>query len=182
MKKILKPKGFTLVEVLLVVVIIAILAAVVIAAINPGRQISQANNTQRSNDVRAILSAVHQYTIDNRGQFPPALAALAAADPADTAFHYIGNDPDYDGDDMIDLCDDLVSDYIGRLPADPNHSFEHGEEPETVTAYFDSCEEYDVEADEGGYWTGYRIKIDKRKITVDAPGTEDEDDNIELEM
>lgn len=101
----LKKKGFTLVEVLLVVVIIAILAAIVIVAINPGRQISQANNTQRSSDVKALLDAAHQYAIDNRGALPASIGATAAD---------IG-----DGTGEIDLCDDLVPTYMSKLPADP---------------------------------------------------------------
>ena len=63
-------KGFTLIEVLLVIAIIAILAAIVIIAINPARQISQANNAQRAANVTTILNAIGQYAIDNRGAYP----------------------------------------------------------------------------------------------------------------
>lgn len=98
-------KGFTLVEVLLVVVIIAILAAVVIVAINPGRQISQANNTQRRSDIKSILDAVHQYAIDNRGAMPAAIDAV----------------PTVIGDDAleVDICTDLVPTYLSEMPFDP---------------------------------------------------------------
>lgn len=99
-------KGFTLVEVLLVIVIIAILAAIVIVAINPGRQISQANNTQRSSDVKTILDAVHEYAIDNRGVYPTGITET----------------PTVIGDDAleIDICSFLVPTYIAAMPYDPN--------------------------------------------------------------
>ena len=71
-------KGFTLIELLIVIGIIAILAAVVIVALNPGRQFSQARNTQRSSNVNTILNAVGQYMADNNGVLPPYLASSTA--------------------------------------------------------------------------------------------------------
>lgn len=105
MKKILNKKGFTLVEVLLVVVIIAILAAIVIIAINPARQISQANNTQRSTDVQTIINAVHEYSLDNRGVLPTAITGTATV---------IGS-----GTGQIDICSLLVPTYVAAMPFDP---------------------------------------------------------------
>lgn len=62
-------KGFTLIEILVVIGIIAILAAVVLIAINPARQFAQANDSQRSSNINAILNAVGQNLADNRGVF-----------------------------------------------------------------------------------------------------------------
>ena len=62
--------GFTLIEVLLVIAILGILAAIVIVAVNPSKQLGEAQDAQRQSDVRAILDGVHQYSIDNNGALP----------------------------------------------------------------------------------------------------------------
>ncbi len=111
-------RGFTLIEVLLVVVIIAILAGIVIIAVNPARQIAQTNNAQRDNDVRAILDAVHQYGIDNRGVLPSAITAVATV---------VGS-----GVGEIDICADLVPTYVSAMPYDPT----------TATASYTDCTDY----------------------------------------
>lgn len=66
-------KGFTLLEVLLVIAIIAILAAIVIIAINPSKQLGDGRNAQRRSDVNTILNAVYQYAIDNNGNLPSSI-------------------------------------------------------------------------------------------------------------
>lgn len=63
-------RGFTLIEILLVIAIMAILAAIVIVAINPAKQFGEAQNTQRRSDVRTILDAIVQYSLDNAGEYP----------------------------------------------------------------------------------------------------------------
>ena len=51
-------RGFTLIEILVVIGMLAILTTVVLVAVNPLRQFAQARNSQRQSNVAAILNAV----------------------------------------------------------------------------------------------------------------------------
>ena len=106
MKKTKGQKGFTLIEILVVIGIIAILAAVVLIAINPAKQFSQANNTSRRNGVLAILNAIHQYGADNKGALPSGVTTTAQT---------IGS-----GTGEANICSDLVTKYLAALPRDPS--------------------------------------------------------------
>ena len=71
----LAKKGFTLVELLLVVGIIATLAVVVFVALDPAKRFADSRDARRTTDAETILSAVHQYIIDNKGAFPQGLTS-----------------------------------------------------------------------------------------------------------
>ena len=58
-------KGFTLLEILLVVGIIAILAGIVIVAINPSKQLAMVRNSQRKSDIKQVANAITQFYIDH---------------------------------------------------------------------------------------------------------------------
>jgi prepilin-type N-terminal cleavage/methylation domain-containing protein len=68
-------KGFTLIEVLVVMGIIALLSTIVLVAINPARQFAQSRDTQRTSNVTALLNAIGQRAVDNRGIFETGCAA-----------------------------------------------------------------------------------------------------------
>ncbi len=117
MKKLLANyKGFTLLEVLLVIAIIAILAAIVIIAINPGKQLADARNAQRRSDVNTVLNAVYQYAVDN-GKIP------ASITDTDTEICKTGGTCT----SLIDLS--VLTDagkYVVSIPEDPTGASTNG--------------------------------------------------------
>ena len=100
-------RGFTLVELLVVIGILAILLAIVLIAINPARQFAQARNTQRESDVNELLDAIYAYAADNNGNLPAGIDATVKTITS-TA-----------GATNVDLCTALVPRYIADLPIDP---------------------------------------------------------------
>jgi len=141
-------KGFTLIEVLIVLTIITMLAAVVIIAINPARQFAQARNTQRWAAVNSILNATHQNMVDNDGNFD--FSGCGATEIPTTSAQVIAST----GTNAVDLCACLVPTYVAELPVDPS------------TGYYNSCSDYD---------TGYEILqsgTTTGRITISAPDAE----------
>jgi len=100
-----KNKGFTLIEILVVIGIIAVLAAAVLIAINPARQFAQARDSQRSTNIEAILNAVGQNIADNKGVFTCGAALPGALADIGTA--------------GVNLEPCLVPTYVSIMPMDP---------------------------------------------------------------
>ncbi|HEY5588488.1 MAG TPA: prepilin-type N-terminal cleavage/methylation domain-containing protein [Candidatus Paceibacterota bacterium] len=116
MKKIQANKGFTLIEILLVVAAIAILAGIVILAINPNKQLGETRNAQRRADVTTILNAVYQYSIDT-GTLPATITTVL------TDICKVGGDCITPVPDYIDLGVLYTSEkYLTSIPFDPNTS------------------------------------------------------------
>ncbi len=138
-----KNKGFTLIEILVVIGIIAILAGIVLIAINPARQFAQSRNTQRTANVNAILNAIGQYIADNKGELPTGIPTGDYPDDAEEI-----------SDADADLCAQLVPTYLPSFPVDP----ENGD-----PVIKDDCDGYD---------TGYEVVNTDGRITVGAPNAE----------
>jgi uncharacterized delta-60 repeat protein/prepilin-type N-terminal cleavage/methylation domain-containing protein len=120
-------KGFTLLEILLVIALLAILFATVLYALNPSRIISEANDNERKADALTIYQALEQYALKT-GSHHPQISALTAnsttpicktpgAGCIDITFlvpTYIQSIPFY-GTDPVLSGFSIVTDDIGRF-------------------------------------------------------------------
>jgi prepilin-type N-terminal cleavage/methylation domain-containing protein len=109
--------GFTLIEVLLVIAILTILAGIVIAAINPAKQVGESQNAQRRSDIKAILDAVHEYSIDHSG-FLPSESIPIGADCLTDGHDICTPGISCDGVNIDELITDQT--YLTTLPSDPS--------------------------------------------------------------
>lgn len=140
-------KGFTLIEVLVVIGIIAILATVVLVAVNPSRQFKLARDSQRTSNVNTLLNAIHQNMAEHRGVFVcngntkdiPTIPRIVK---------FASTSPESEGD----IANCLIPDYISSLPFDPSLS----------GAHYSTTTDYD---------TGYVIYRDSsNRITASSTG------------
>lgn len=110
MKMRVSSKGFTLVELLIVVIVIGILAAITVVAYQ-GMQI-RARNAQRVQDVKVIAKAIELYYIDN-GTFPNSICNLGAGCRINGSWNSTSDAS------WSNLESQLVPTYMSKLPQDP---------------------------------------------------------------
>jgi prepilin-type N-terminal cleavage/methylation domain-containing protein len=106
-KKYTNKKGFTLLEILLVITLIGILASIVLIAINPNRQLAEARNLKRFDDITKINQALEDYFVVNK------------AYPTGVTQSYQDICPPSGGSNCVDLSA-LVPDYLPSIPIAPN--------------------------------------------------------------
>ncbi len=130
--KAIQAKAFTLIEILVVIAILSVLAVVVFVALNPGQRIKDAQDARRSSDLDSILTAVHQYIIDNSGLLPAGLTAGMSQMQLGTSLGTGGTEPTCVISDVPAECDitgatdcvDLetptdLDPYLKSIPKDP---------------------------------------------------------------
>lgn len=119
MKKHLKSaKGFTLIELLVVIAIISILAVVVFVALDPVKRFADARDSRRWNDVNSILTAVHEYIVDNEGALPTGLSTSMSATQLGTCSSGGATLCSGAAAACVDLSTPLAT-YLKSIPIDP---------------------------------------------------------------
>lgn len=117
-------RGFTLIEILLVIAILSILLVVVFAALNPATRLQDTRNSRRWNDVNQYLTAIHECIVDNDG----ALASCGLNDDG-TEREIVADATVTTGCSAVcgvaadgncaDMSTLVTQNYLGSLPVDP---------------------------------------------------------------
>lgn len=100
-------RGFTLLEILLVITLIGIILSIILFVINPNRQISQVRNAQRRSDISTIYNAIEQY-FKNSLAYPTGMT---------TEKKDICNDEN--STNCVNLSS-LIPTYLTTIPKDPS--------------------------------------------------------------
>ena len=116
-----KRKGFTLLEILLVIAAIGILAAIVLVSINPTRQINQVRQAGINSERNAIEKALQQILIDT-GSYPSSIEGVQKEVCA-TGAEQVGGLTDCNGKADLRV---LIPDYIAAIPSSTTYTVARG--------------------------------------------------------
>lgn len=156
-------KGFTLIELLIVIAILGILAAAVLVAINPGKRMAEARDTQRKNDIGAITNALISYEAISSslpGETMYDTSRSSSATGTDGACNPLPGLSDWATISYIFYSLITQQELLEKLPTDPkNNSTYHyryeprslGESPCSGSGLTSSCR----------YWIGGRLEAPK---------------------
>jgi prepilin-type N-terminal cleavage/methylation domain-containing protein len=117
-------KGFTLIELIVVIAIMGILASAVFVAIDPARRLHEARNARRWSDVANILDALLKYQADNDGVH---YANVSTSTLTPEKYYVIGSRKEgcrigctaqHTEETCADLSE-LPDNYLGTIPKDP---------------------------------------------------------------
>lgn len=112
-------KGFTLLELMLVLGILGILAAITLVAINPTKQLNDAKGVSRNSSIREVENAISQYIIDRNILTGIPTIKTTAIEICQTAITGTScTDTPVNGYDLSALSPD----YLVSIPVDPTET------------------------------------------------------------
>lgn len=118
MRKVKDLKGFTLIEILIVIGLIAILAAVTIIALNPTASFASARNSERNTEIAQLFNAI------NRGVVAGAISqtgivntSTAAALPSCNSTTAPSNGVSAS---FLNITHTITPGYLAQVPTDPS--------------------------------------------------------------
>jgi prepilin-type N-terminal cleavage/methylation domain-containing protein len=124
-------KGFTLIELIIVIAIIALLAAATFVAVDPAKRIGKANDAQRWADITAIADAYYKYAVDNNGVYVSSTITSGTTywiatqdDPTTSQASCPGTSTVISN--YVNLNSLITGGYIGQIPDDPLGADNHG--------------------------------------------------------
>jgi prepilin-type N-terminal cleavage/methylation domain-containing protein len=115
-------RGFTLVELIIVVAIISILGAALFVAIDPARRLNESRNARRWSDITNILDALITYQADNDGVHLTAVSNLAPGTYYTIGTCATGGDSGCGAQTTAAACANLSTlptNYLASVPQDP---------------------------------------------------------------
>lgn len=108
-------KGFTLLEILLVVAAITILSSIIVFSINPADNLGDTYNAERSAETSGILNSVWAFAIDNGGRNPETINAGDVCHLPENEICITGGDCEgYTDLSMLEGA------YLAIIPTDPS--------------------------------------------------------------
>jgi len=133
-----KQTGFTIVELLIVIVVIGILAAITIVAFNGVQK--QARDTERTSEIKSMQKAIEMYKVEN-GEYPLQEDGVANA-----------------GYSMSLIESLLVPKYMSALPKEPNSTAPYqyvrgtGKDSYAIRAMYESKPQCHLGTNNSAYW------------------------------
>lgn len=128
-------RGFTLIELIIVIAIIAIIVAAVFVAMDPVKRLNASRNSRRRTDAVAIAQAINLSTADaglEGGEAPVTLTGSVTPGNPGPWYSIVGQENDTcPGGAVADVTPDaeqiylggLISGYLPSVPTDPDSDF-----------------------------------------------------------